>query len=368
MVLNLLIFVNLRILNGRLPDTDKFTFITQQGASLIDYLLTKESNFSRINSFTVEDLNVYSDHTPIIFSIHANFDYPEGISENYVKIQWDVSKRDKFRSAIISRLTELNNLTCSHSSNLQNREYINTLHNSFTIIIREVADPLFLNHSSHKNVSYNDAAHVKHADWFDNECVQAKNIYLQALRNFNFCKTTESRHLLCAQKANYKSLINKKKRLFENNKLCELEKLKHAKPREFWKHFKNNKSRKSNNISNDDFFKYFSTLSNDISQCSNDEAEQFCRTNDFNNCDVSFPELDKPITTDEIVNAVMFLKSRKSCGYDNLLNEYFMESVDIIGSHLCDIFNAILNSGYFPDKWTEGIIVPIHKKGGYGKC
>ena len=181
-------------------------------------------------------------------------------------------------------------------------------------------------------------------------------------------KTTESRHLLCAQKANYKSLINKKKRLFENNKLCELEKLKHAKPREFWKHFKNNKSRKSNNISNDDFFKYFSTLSNDISQCSNDEAEQFCRTNDFNNCDVPFPELDKPITTDEIVNAVMFLKSRKSCGYDNLLNKYFMESVDIIGSHLCDIFNAILNSGYFPDKWTEGIIVPIHKKGGYGKC
>ncbi len=212
MVLNLLIFVNLRILNGRLPDTDKFTFITQQGASLIDYLLTKESNFSRINSFTVEDLNVYSDHTPISFAIHANFDYPEGISENYVKIQWDVSKRDKFRSAIISRLTELNNLTCSHNSNLQNRESINTLLNSFTTIMREVADPLFLNHSSHKNVSYNDAAHVKHADWFDNECVQAKNIYLQALRNFIFCKTTESRHLLCAQKANYKSLINKKKR------------------------------------------------------------------------------------------------------------------------------------------------------------
>lgn len=28
-----------------------------------------------------------------------------------------------------------------------------------------------------------------------------------------------------------------------------------------------------------------------------------------------------------------------------------------------DLFNAILESGFFPDKWIEGVIVPVHKKG-----
>jgi len=45
------------------------------------------------------------------------------------------------------------------------------------------------------------------------------------------------------------------------------------------------------------------------------------------------------------------------------LNEYFIESVDILAVHICDLFNCVLNSGYYPEKWTEGIIVPLHKKG-----
>ena len=58
----------------------------------------------------------------------------------------------------------------------------------------------------------------------------------------------------------------------------------------------------------------------------------------------------------------MSLKTNKSFANDQLLNEYFIESLDILSSHLVDIFNAILNSGYFPNQWSEGIIVPIFKK------
>ena len=50
-------------------------------------------------------------------------------------------------------------------------------------------------------------------------------------------------------------------------------------------------------------------------------------------------------------------------GTDHIMNEYILESIDIIGSHLCDIFNAILSSGYFPEKWMEGVIIPLRKKG-----
>ena len=40
-----------------------------------------------------------------------------------------------------------------------------------------------------------------------------------------------------------------------------------------------------------------------------------------------------------------------------------MEAGDILLSHITDLFNAILDSGCFPDNWTEGIIVPLFKKG-----
>ena len=76
-----------------------------------------------------------------------------------------------------------------------------------------------------------------------------------------------------------------------------------------------------------------------------------------------YPELYREIRINEIMNAVKFLKRSKSCGKDTLLNEYFLESFDILSAHMCDMFNAILNSGAFPNAWTEEIIIPIHKKG-----
>jgi hypothetical protein len=45
------------------------------------------------------------------------------------------------------------------------------------------------------------------------------------------------------------------------------------------------------------------------------------------------------------------------------MNSYFIESIDIIGSHLCDIFNTILNSGFYQYSWTESTIIPLFKKG-----
>lgn len=126
---------------------------------------------------------------------------------------------------------------------------------------------------------------------------------------------------------------------------------------------KNNKAHNESSISLDQFHNYFSTLEDDIFQCENEDAESFCNNHNFDNLDCSFEELDSPISCIEILNAVNKLKANKSPGSDFLLNEYFIESVDILVLHLCDIFNAILNSGFFPDKWMEGVIIPVYKKG-----
>jgi len=70
-------------------------------------------------------------------------------------------------------------------------------------------------------------------------------------------------------------------------------------------------------------------------------------------------------TVDEIVSSIKLLKRNKAYGGDNLLNEYFIETVDILAPNikLCNMFSKIVDSGFFPDICSNGIIVPIHKKG-----
>ena len=113
----------------------------------------------------------------------------------------------------------------------------------------------------------------------------------------------------------------------------------------------------------DEFYEYFNKLSNDITVLANDEADQLYSSHDFSGDDATFPELDQPIPVSEITEAVKTLKTCKATSNDYLLNEYFIDGIDILSSHLCDLFNSILNSGYFPDQWSEGIIVPVYKKG-----
>ena len=77
-----------------------------------------------------------------------------------------------------------------------------------------------------------------------------------------------------------------------------------------------------------------------------------------------FEELDSRISEAEVRECMKKLKQRKACGSDSLLNEFFLEAGDILLSHITELFNALLDSGCFPDTWTEGIIVSLFKKCG----
>ena len=85
-------------------------------------------------------------------------------------------------------------------------------------------------------------------------------------------------------------------------------------------------------------------------------------------CLCTLPLLTRSFLINEVISAIKKLKTGKSYGADNILNEYLIETVDILGSHLCDLFNSILESGVFPESWTEGIVIPIFKKGDKMDC
>jgi len=56
------------------------------------------------------------------------------------------------------------------------------------------------------------------------------------------------------------------------------------------------------------------------------------------------------------------LKRCKAHVSDMLLNEYFIECIDILAPIICNIFNAVFNSGCYPEEWFDGIIAPLHKR------
>ena len=73
--------------------------------------------------------------------------------------------------------------------------------------------------------------------------------------------------------------------------------------------------------------------------------------------------LDSIITYTEVKKAVSKLKRNKSPRYDMLPPELFLDSFDLIGDMLCELFNFIFRSNTYPESWTKGLIVPVPKKG-----
>ena len=74
-------------------------------------------------------------------------------------------------------------------------------------------------------------------------------------------------------------------------------------------------------------------------------------------------ELYSDITLSEIKKAVRQLKLGRSGGSDLFINEFSYYGIDFLLNTLYVIFNNIFKVGYFPELWSEGLVVPLHKKG-----
>ena len=114
------------------------------------------------------------------------------------------------------------------------------------------------------------------------------------------------------------------------------------------------------------FFYHFKNLASDGIQNEDEQVETFLRNFDLDNTQNEatpcFEELDRRITQEEIKRSVKNISRNKSPGGDNLLNEYFIEDMDLLVKPLELLFNVVLDSGCFPSQWTEGIIIPLYKK------
>ena len=82
-----------------------------------------------------------------------------------------------------------------------------------------------------------------------------------------------------------------------------------------------------------------------------------------NEFSIMFDELNLPVSSQILNTAIGHLKSSKSADPDQFINDFFNNGKTVLSPLLLTLFNTILATGYFPDCWSEGYIIPLHKKG-----
>ena len=88
-----------------------------------------------------------------------------------------------------------------------------------------------------------------------------------------------------------------------------------------------------------------------------------------NEVNIMFEELNVSLSREEILKSIHQLKTNKSGGPDRLINDFFfffffffIHGKSILLPTLSNLFNKIFQIGHFPESWSEGYVIPLHKK------
>ena len=364
----------LRILNGRVgkdKHVGRFTCVKGNGRSVVDYVLCKPELFGIISDFVVDEPNIISDHCMIHFSIavreglKVSCNNKQCYSRQNVTYKWVESKRLEYieklgQPHIYDKLMYVT----ENLSNVDNDDKLNSNINKFYEIIEDVCDPLFKINIKPDNK--NKAKSNQSQPWFDEECRDKRNEFYKNLNFYRFDQCEANRKNMSESRTDYKCTIRKAKCIYDKNRTIKLEKARRQNAREYWKLLKSlTGAPKVSTLSADLFAEYFKAINNPNDPFFQPDEDVVLFNERYINGElqVMFDELNVPLSEKEIRKATNQLKSGKSGGPDNVLNEFFRYGVDALMPYLSKLFNTVFDLGCFPDKWTDGFIVPLHKKG-----
>lgn len=367
----------MRIMNGYFNNdlsTGQSTCCTPRGTSLVDYLVCDFNFFNHINDFKVFPLSVDSDHKPLYFQINLKNALPETqpvetvnrSTNSYFRYIYDESKSVHFLSSLENEhcLKFLDDFTDSVLNNESVNDAVDCIYKFIEGAVSKIYTKKY--QKSVKNTFPNNP-------WFDTECKELKralNDYSK-LHNLNI---EYYRMYYFNKKKTYKSLIQKKKREHLSKTRSDLENFHSKNQNDYWKLWdklkKANKPRnRSVKLNLQSFESYFSS----IRSPSNSMISNF----DLNSIEIAKSYIanhnmeengslyltDPPITQAEIFQQIKNLKLNKAPGIDGIGNEFYKVASDKFLIPFTVLFNYIWDSGVFPDKWSEGVIQPLHKKG-----
>jgi hypothetical protein len=211
------------------------------------------------------------------------------------------------------------------------------------------------------NVPRKGGSGKKHKHFiYDKNTNDAKKRYYMAKRRFRLTKHNRDYEELVKQSKSYKKAARKAKLKAEKQFHQKLRNLKSTCPKAYWELLKVKKDKDLHTVS--ELLHHFKELS----KTTGDYDVQHLNDTDIgierNGLDITL--LDASITEQEIRKAVKKMKNCKSCGIDNVSNEYIKASLDLLMPVYVHLFNKVLENGTVPADWLTGLIVPIYKNKG----
>ncbi|MCG8044774.1 MAG: reverse transcriptase domain-containing protein, partial [Candidatus Thiodiazotropha endolucinida] len=363
----------LRIFNGRAGNDGnigKCTYVGSSGKSLVDYVIGSQQLFPLIDTFVTDEPNIISDHCIVNFSLHANIINQDNNVEGEIKscthkYVWNNEHISTYQNALESDFVknELHNLK-SELLSVETEDLLNSNLTLFQNTLESVCTPLFKKTLGKNNCFSNTESKQP---WYNENCKLKRNIFYDCLSKFRLNKEDiKSREAMVQARAEYKRVLRQSRYEHRKSKTQKLEKARFENAKDYWKLLKNlctNNSPKK--LTSQHFAEYFKAINNPDSRFfqADDDILFYNERYVKGELQIMFQELDTEISVSEIIKGVKSLKNGKSSGPDLFLNEFIKYGINNLIEYLYVLFNKIFDTGFFPDAWGEGYIVPLHKKG-----
>jgi hypothetical protein len=206
--------------------------------------------------------------------------------------------------------------------------------------------------------------HAKEADWYDMECGVSKRNVRRLLNKYRRTLSNPDREAFCIARREYKRLLKRKEKQFNDTLINQLISSVNNQ-KDFWNtvhriSFK--RKQPANNIGVDMWFQHFKELL----ERNVDNDGTLIHVSDVSVDDNYVDnDLNRPISKEEVLLALRKLKQRKAAGPDGIIGEILKNACNsvLVLEFLVKMFNALFDSGVYPDCWTESIVLPLFKKG-----
>lgn len=347
---------NLEILNGKYGQ-DKtcgnFTFLNENGASVIDFVLCSQDILPLIKDFYV-GVSLKSHHMPIVLEIkrkHQPLDRywlrkPGTIIRKY---RWSTGNEKEFADRLVVKNDMDRFRQCLDIGDSEGAVM------AITDTLREAGREMEVKHKS-----VNNRKHIK-TGWYNPDCKALKSQTVKALKEFQ----RNGSELLHTQ---YNMLRVRYKRLLVDTKI-EWQKVTAAKlkttlegrdQKQIWIEIRkiNPSQKEENDIAANVWEKHFKDVFSGSTAWNGPTMPTLVGA--------FVTGLDEAITTNEIILALKSLKYGKAVGMDGIPSE-FLKGIEFnkeLLGETTDLFNLIADGGKYPKSWETSIIFPIYKNKG----
>jgi len=366
-LLDLCISAGLRILNGRMPG-DSVGYLTchkYNGSSTVDYGIVSNDIFKDMFYFHVHNnLSDLSDHCQITTCIqNLNFSptipdiklETETLPKGYI---WDQNSEFDFVTALNNQNNAINvfvetKFECTS-------DHVNKALEHFNNIIINAAN-VSLKKSIGRNKQNIKQKQNNQKKWYGPTLKHLKKElkYYGKLLCANH-NNKEIRVKYYNMLKNYKRQCKKEERNYKTKIINMMDNLHTTNPKGYWKlveEITDKRKKIKTDIEIEKLYNHYKNMNTSINISNTNTLEL------LEESEKSFSELDFIITESEVQRTIKHLKNGKSSGYDLIKNEMIKYGHNVLIKPITKLFNLVLNSQYFPQEWSKGRIISIHKKG-----